>query len=382
MIARAAQASNRRPAYAASMAFESVTAARPVVRPPVVPLVRRVLLLLAAVWTAANVDPVLPSINGAAHWAADGLRTSESIAFFGLTSLAVHALALVLAGVVAISALRYARVRRRVSGSKVPVLADERGLHLGGRLALARQDLASVEVTTDPLTGFALATTDRQGLLLRLPLSSEKDARALAQGLSAEHDPSALVFEGLADARTRETRAALVVTAIIAVLATAHLIAVPYLTTSWIRELAPAPRRWAEHPELLQYWLLWLQRFSALPVGAVSVFAAGAVVRRLLPGRTRVDAAGVRLGGSSGRDLAREDVAGVEPVGSSEAALMLRDGTRVLVGLAPDRPETERDEFVARVGRLLAIRSLRVPAVDAPSQLGHEPLDGRPALGG
>jgi hypothetical protein len=364
------------------MAFESVTAARPRVRPPVVPLVRRVLLLLAATWTAAIVDPVLPSLNHVARWVARGLPNRESLAFFGLTSLAVHALALVLAGVVAISALRYARVRRRVPGSAVPVRVDEQGLHLGGRLALAREDLASVEVTTDATAGFALVAADRRGLVLSVPLSSEADAHALAQALSPEHDPSALVFEGLADARARETRAALVATAIIALLATAHLIAVPYLTTSWIRRLAPAPWRWGEHPELLQWWLLWLQRFSALPVGALSVFAAGAVVRRLLPGRVRVDAAGVRLGGDEGRDIARADLAAVEAVGSSRVALVLRDGTRVLLALEPGRPAAERDELVQRVGDLLAGAGLRARVVDAPAQLAHEALDGRPALGG
>lgn len=367
------------------MAFESVTAARPRVRPPVVPLVRRVLLMLAAAWTASIVDPVLPSLEHVARWVARGLPTRESLAFFGLTSLAVHALALVLAGVVAISALRYARVRRRVPGSTVAVRVDEQGLHLGDRLALSREDMTSVEVTTDPVAGFALVTTDRQGVVLCAPLSSEADAHALARGLSAEHDPTALVFEGLADARAKETRAALVATAVIALLATAHLIAVPYLTTSWIRRLAPAPWRWGEHPELLQWWLLWLQRFSALPVGALSVFAAGAVVRRLLPGRVRIDAAGVRLGGGEGRDIARADLASVEAVGTSRVALGLRDGTRVMLGLAPGRPAGERDELVKRVGGLLVDvgdASLRGRVVEAPSQLAHEPLDGRPALGG
>jgi hypothetical protein len=383
MIARGAQASTAGAAYADSMAFESVTAARPSLRPPVVPLVRRVLLLLAAVWTAANVDPVLPSINGAAHWVADGFATSESIAFFGLTSLGVYTLALVLAGVVAITALRYARVRRHVAGATVPLRVDEQGLHLAGHLALARPDVASAEVAFDARAGFALMTTSREGLVLRVPLSSDGDAHAAAQALSVEHDPSALVFEGVADARSYETRAAMVATAVIAVLATAHLIAVPYLTTSWIRQLAPAPRHWGQHPELLQYWLLWLQRFSALPVGALSVFAVGAVVRRVLPGRVRVDAGGLRLGGAKGRDIARDELAGVESVGSSGAALSLRDGTRVLLGLEPGRLESERDELVNRVRSLVAATSLlRARLVDPPAQLAHEPLDGRPALGG
>jgi len=218
-----------------------------------------------------------------------------------------------------------------------------------------------------------VAVTRHDGLVLRAPLGSERDAQALASALSPGHDPSALVFEGLADARTRETRAALVASAVIATLAAVHLIAVPYLTTGWIRQLAPAPFRWGTHPELLQYWLLWLQRFSTLPVGALSILAVGPVVRRLSPGRVRVDSKGLCLGWK-GRDIGWQEVAGLEAIADQASALVLvlRDGERVRLALAPGRPEAERDAFLARV------RDVRVP-ITAQPRVDPEP-DLRPGL--
>lgn len=313
--------------------------------------------MLAAVFTSLNVDPVLPSINGGAHWLAGGLQRSESMALFGLTSLTVHTLSLVLVGVVAISWMRYVRVRRQMPGDSATVRVDAQGLHAGERLLVARDDLAGVEVTcVEP--GFALVVTRRDGLVLRAPLASESEAHALAAALSPGHDASAVVFEGLADGRTRETRAAVGASAAMALLAAVHIIAVPYVTTGWIRDFAPAPFRWGTHPELLQYWLLWLQRFSALPVGALSILAVGVVVRRLTPGRVCVSDAGLRLGDSKGRDVPWADITALQVGPPLELAL--RDGPSVRLWLAPDRPPAERDQFVERVRARLGVGP-RVP---------------------
>jgi len=271
-----------------------------------------------------------------------------------LTAVALRGLTFALAGVLAFTALRYLGARRRLPRGAVAVRADEAGLHAEGRRVVSREDIAGVEVTTDPDLGFAVAVRRRNGQTVRIPLRSERDAHAMASALSAEHDPTTLVFEGLSDARRRETRAALLVGGGILALVVLQTIAVPFFTWQLVPRV-PGPWEWWTDPESLRYWFVWLHRYSALAVGLLAVLAARRLVARVLPGRVRVEAHRVSLGeGKRAHVIPRGAIARVEVTETSAVSLALRDGTRVRLAFAADRPLVERALFVARVRALLS----------------------------
>lgn len=314
---------------------------------PVRALVHRSLLFLTALWMSVQTGRVLRAIDAVLPWPHTWFPISS------LTAVALRWLTFVLAGVLAFTALRYLRARRRLPRGAVAVRADEAGLHADGRLIVSREDIAGVEVTTDPDLGFAVALRRRSGQGVRIPLRSEGDAHAMAAALSTDHDAATLVFEGLSDGRRRETRAAILIGGGLLALVVLQTIAVPFFTWPLLRPV-PGPWDWWSHPESPRYWFVWLHRYSALAVGLLAVLATRRVVAGVLPGRVRVDAQGLRLGeGKGAHVILRDAIARVEATETSAVSLALRDGTRVRLAFAADRPLVERAVFVARVRALM-----------------------------
>ena len=313
-------------------------------QPPLRALVRRSLLFLAAVWATVEIAHVH-------SWAVRSVIPWQDARFPLLpeTTLLLRALTFGLAALVVFTAARFFRVRRRMPHGTVVVRADEGGLIADGRTVVAREDIAAAEVVTDPDLGFAVVVRRRGGDEVRIPLRSEADAHRMATALHAGHDAAGLVFEGLSVAGRRRPAMAAGAVLVLAVLQT---IAVPFLTWPLI-QLVPGPLEFLRHPESLRFWLVFLQQYSALLVGLLSVPAGRQLAARWLPGRVRVDARGVELGEGK-RLVARGAIAGVETTDASAVSLALRDGTRVQLTFAADRPLVEREAFVARVRAFVA----------------------------
>jgi hypothetical protein len=339
---------------------------------PLRALVWRSLLFLTCMWMSVQTARVLKAILYMLPW---------NGAAFPVTSLTAHALRLltfVAAGALGWTALGYLHGRRRLPRGAVTVRADEAGVHADGRVVVPRGDIAAVEVTTDPDLGFAVAVQRRTGPAVRIPLRSESDAHAMAAVLSPGHDTAALVFEGLSDGRARETRAALLLGGAALALVVLQTIAVPFFTWPLV-SLLPGHFDWYDHPETLRYWVVWLHRYSALAVGLLALPAGRRVVARILPGRVRVDARGLVLGeGKGAQVIERGAIARVEATETSAVLLALRDGARVRLAFAADRPLVERDLFVARVRALLtepaapAYPSAEASGVRVAVPAGHE----------
>ena len=363
---------------------DEVTALR--VQAPVRALLHRSVLFLTSLWMSVQTERVLRAIDAVLPWPHHWFPLSS------LTATVLRGLTFLLAGVVAFTAHRYLLTRRSLPREAVTVRADGTGLHADGRLVIPREDIAGVEVTTDPDLGFAVVVRRRDGQVLRIPLRSEGDAHAMAAALSPEHEAAALVFDGLSDARRRETRVAYLAGAAVLALVVLQTIAVPFFTWPLV-QLAPGPWDWWLHPESLRFWLVWLHRYSAVAVGVLSVPAGRRVMARVLPGQVRVDARGLLLGeGKAAHVIERGAIAGVEAIESSGVSVALRDGTRVRLAFAADRPLVERDLFVARVRALLTeptvpaypsaetsgVRVAIPELLEPEAEPGEEPLEAQP----
>lgn len=266
---------------------------------------------------------------------------------WAVASLFVHV------GVLCIAGRALATVAREVTGwlrvPRVPttVRADERGLHAGDRLLVARRDVAAVEVCTDADLGFALVATTLDGATLRVPQRSESSARALAAALDGQRQES-LVFEGVSGRRERETRHA--VTALVRTF-------VLWALSMWLVYVLATPEAWSlfhikGYEEEIPYTFAWglglLHTCGLLSVAAAAslALAIGSIARRLRPGRVRVGAGEVRAGKQT---IAGADIAAVETGDASDVTLALRDGKKVRLTFGADRSLVERDLFVARV---------------------------------
>jgi hypothetical protein len=245
------------------------------------------------------------------------------------------------------------RVRRSVPDRPVPVSADEAGLHADGRLLVSKADVVSAEVTVDPDIGFAVVVQSRSATV-RIPLRDEADARALAIAL----DPTAglqcaLVFEGVADGRWRETLAATGAAVAALALFVARDSPNELGFSDWMQ------RAWEggslQHPGSPEFWLAF--SFEALGYWAfmaAAVRAVRPVMARLRTGRVTVDRAGLSLGeGKTARRIEREDIETVASGDAAEVRLGLRGGRFVRLRFAPDRAVVERDAFVARVRAMM-----------------------------
>lgn len=305
------------------------------------------LVLTAVVWpllTAAHVFGPFEAIDTILRWHAHGMV--DEIPFFNMTSLALHVVTLIATAFVARSAAQTRRAWRSFPREARRVRGDERGLVLDERVAVARDDIAAVEVVTDRDEAFAVDVRSKSGARFRVPMGSEEAAHALATALAPAHDSSRVVFEGVAGSRASETAATtLAALAIFTVLAVAFF-RVDDNPFGGLLGRSPFSGRQFD----FAYWVLWCATFVG-PVLASVVAAACArpIARRLRAGRVAVDATGIELGAARSRPrIAYADVESVEPR-DTQVALALRDGRRVRLSFAADRPVVELDQFVARV---------------------------------
>jgi hypothetical protein len=258
-------------------------------------------------------------------------------------SLAFRATAVLLLGAAAARLLRTVRQRPRVPAHAACVRVDGAGLQADGALVVARANVVDVHVATDADLGFALVVTTRSGATVRVPLREEGTARQLAKALGAD-DPRALVFEGVTDARWRQTRAAVLsVVGVLAVLGGSLFLAemsdnVEYW--SWFRG-------WdAEKPYTFAWWLSMVCLLHVFPTGLALAAALAPVARRLRQGRVRISGGVI----DTGDHLVPVDAVALATAGDeSDATLALRDGRRVRIHFGAERPLLERDLFLSRV---------------------------------
>jgi hypothetical protein len=316
------------------------------VRPSALPIVRRVMLLALTLWTLTQTWSLHDALRNLFLWWGRQPGRSDGYPIQSTTSVALHVLALVLFVSLGRSALRGRAGKRRGSAR---VRADERGLStddgIAATLLVAREDIASVEVRTDPDLGFAVVVHERAGRTLVVPLRHEKTAHDLAAALWPDHDHGKLVFEGVSDRRARETWQAVLAVALLVGVAVAS--SIDLVPEHLGRELQA---RYGDRPYTPLYWLQWLLTFAPVIFGGPAAFlAARPLVRRLRPGRVVVDGAGVSVGE---RRLAPDDIAGLEAGEGSAVTIALRVGKPVRVAFRGDRPLVERDLFIARVRAL------------------------------
>jgi hypothetical protein len=317
--------------------FEPEEATTIQVRRPIAPLARKLVVLALALWVGGGSYSVPEAVRNIHRWWAEGHR--DAYPLFNTTSLAIHLFAYALAAALVIGWLR--RRRRRPS----TVRAEERGLLAEDVLVVAREDVGSVEVTTDADLGFATVVHARSGDAYVVPLRTERSARALAAALSPDHDAHRLVFDGVSGARGRET--------VVAVLAAAALLAAAAASPAigLVQEtIGTLLERYGHQQFSPAYWVEWLQAFASFFLGALaSLRLTAPIVRRLQRGRVVVHGAGVTVGT---REIARDAIARVDSDEGSAVALTLKDGTAIRAAFAADRPLVERDLFVARVREL------------------------------
>jgi hypothetical protein len=250
--------------------------------------------------------------------------------------------------------VRARRMRKSVPDHPVAVRADHAGLHAEGRRIVARSDVTSAEVAVDPDVGFAVLVRSRGSVTTRVPLRSEAEARALVAVLDpAGPRDGALVFEGVADARWRETRVAAAAVLGVAAVAVAHESLGRLGFWHWVDNATPY--NFWQHPEMAPFWVaLAVVGLGMWAIVALAALAAKPVVQRLRPGRVAVDGAGVAVGeGKAARRIEREDIERVDVDDSPEVKLALRDGHAVRLRFSADRPVLERDAFVARVRAIM-----------------------------
>jgi hypothetical protein len=337
--------------------FESDEVTRPRRELRLLGVVQRILLVLALEF---GLEGWREAIDHLAAWLAG---TQDWLPVGPIAALIVHVMALCVAGSALATLARVVSQRPRLPRGATVARVDARGLHAGDRLAIARQDVATVEVSTDPDLGFALVVTTRSGATLRVPQRSESSARALATALDAPGvygqpepgeygQPASLVFEGVSHPRPRETR-----TAGLAFLRFV-LLSVLSMGLGYVLD-RPAAWKWlhfkgweAEIKYTLAWWLGMLDNPALLHVAAAVAFAAtvGPIARRVRAGRVRVGPGGVTTGE---RTLAAADIASVKAGDASDVTLALRDGREVRLAFGPDRPVVERDLFVERVRAIL-----------------------------
>ena len=320
--------------------FESDEATTPQVRVPLLPVARRVVIALFA-WSA-----------GSGWWstrqAIDNFVQAAARGDFYVgvaMSLVLKLVAVLAAGAALATLARIVRERPRLPRGAVAVRVDERGLHAGDQLVVARADVVRAEVATDVDLGFALVVTTRAGATVPIAQRSEGSARGLAAALGAE--PGAIVFEGVSGGRARQTRAAaLAVTSAVATL-------VLMMVLHW---MSVSPNAWgwfdgwrAEIPYTFAWWLSIVCTLGIFPVGVVLAAALGPIARRARTGSVMVSPAGVE---TRDRRIAPDEIAGVEAGTASDVTLALRDGKKVRLAFGAERALVERDLFVARVREL------------------------------
>lgn len=308
-----------------------------------VPTARRVIVLLLAVWTGVNVYSVPQIVQNVSSWWAH--RHVDSLPIHNATSLVVHVVAF---GLLVELALR---LRRRRVREAAPVLADERGLLTEGTLVVAREDITSVEVTTDPDLGFATVVYTRKGASLVVPLRTERSAHALASALSPEHDAAKLAFDGISGSRATETILAVLAVVLLVALASNIGALIPEHIGRWLEAKLGGDR-----PYTPFYWLRWLLTFAPFVVGGLaSIPLARPIARRLQRGRIVVHGTGISMGR---REIPLQDIAHVEVAEESAVSIALKNGKSVRAAFAADRPLVERDLFVARVREVMAATSV------------------------
>jgi hypothetical protein len=350
--------------------FESEEASAPRVRVPLLPVVRRAVLALFA-WQAGTVWwSTIEAIDHLARWLAGDhvapwLAGNEAFPLFSTPSLLLKLVALLAAGSALMKLARAVGERPRLPRGAVAARVDERGLHAGDRLVVARADVARVDVATDADLGFALVVTTLRGATVRIPQRTERSARGLAEALAPAGTPcGAVVFEGVSGGRSRQTRAAALAAASV-VGAFGFMTFLAWLVTSpsawglfrgWQGEIAYTPAWWIEIACTLHFF----------PVGVALAAAMGPIARRLRTGSVTVGPGGVE---TRDRALAPDEIAGVEPGAASDVTLALRDGRKVRLAFGAERALVERDLFVARV-RELTERSAGAPTYPAAETSG------------
>jgi len=347
--------------------FESDEAITPQVRVPLLPVARRVVIALFA-WSA-----------GSGWWstrqAIDNLVQAAARGDFYVDpamSLVLKLVALLAAGAALATLARTLRERPRMPRGAVAVRVDERGLHAGERLVVARADVARAEVATDVDLGFALVVTTRAGAIVRVAQRSESSARSLAAALGAE--PGAVVFEGVSGGRARQTSAA----ALAAVSTVAMLVLMMVL--HW---MSVSPNAWGwfdgwreEIPFTFAWWLGRVCTLGIFPAGVALAAALGSISRRARTGSVTVSTAGVETRDGT---LAPDEIAGVEAGTASDVTLALRNGKKVRLAFGAERALVERDLFVARVRELTEapVGEVTYPAAETSGvrvALSAEPL--------
>jgi hypothetical protein len=320
--------------------FESDEATKPRVRVALLTVARRLVLALFAWWAGNSWYSITQAIDYLVRWVA-----GDSFPIDSTISLILRFFALLAAGSALATLAGLVRERPRVPRGAVAVRVDERELHAGEQLVVARADVAGAEVATDVDLGFALVVTTRAGATVRIPQRSESSARGLAAALGAES--GAVVFEGVAGGRSRQTRAAaLGATSVVVTL-------VLMMVLGW---MSADPRAWrwfdgwrAEIPFTFAWWLDIVCTLGIFPAGVALAAALGPITRRARTGSVTVGPAGVE---TRDRTIAPHEIAGVEAGTASDVTLALRDGKKVRLAFGAERALVERDLFVARVREL------------------------------
>ena len=326
-------------------------------RVPLVPLARRAILLAAmlltsTMWralTSAHVFGPIDAVRNILRWRArvghypNGMV--DDIPFFSMSSIAFHALTLVVAVIVATTARRVWRAWRRLPREAARAAVDARGLLLDDRVVVAQREIAAVDVATDRDHAFAVVVRSNAGAVLRLPIGSERTAHEIAAALDPAHDRTRIVFDGLTDRRARDMVVAAIglVSALAAPIGAAALL-VHHADKSDIEQFA------------FEYWILWVTSFGGFVLsGAIAALAASSVARLLRPGGVALDAKAIELGdGEATWRIGYSKVENVEEGKDDDVALALRDGRRVRLRFDAGRPMVERDQFVLRVRAAIA----------------------------